>query len=275
MLDAARKAAGPLHRRESALLWVDLPTVLPPWDIPPEFLEPYFSDTTVPEEEEEPLLPWTGPVPLVVAPNDEATLLRLQRTYAAAVARLDTHLGVLFDGMRDKGWMQNWLIVLTAPYGLPLGDHGIVGFHRPWLHEELVHLPLLMCLPGGAEAGRRVAGLTQSVDVRATLLDALAHPSMHGRSLLPFCLGEMQSVRTEVFSTLRSDDAEEWALRTEGWSYLLPVSVPASDSPRSPQLYVKPDDRHEVNNVVQHHLELAEEMERKLRERPRNGMAES
>jgi hypothetical protein len=52
----------------------------------------------------------------------------------------------------------------------------------------------------------------------------------------------------------------EWMLRTPEWSFLLPVQ-----SPRPPQLFVKPDDRWEVNNVYQHHLEYAEGLERTLR----------
>jgi hypothetical protein len=43
--------------------------------------------------------------------------------------------------------------------------------------------------------------------------------------------------------------------------------VRSEDPPRGPQLYFKPEDRFEVNNVVQHNAELAEEMEGKLRER--------
>jgi hypothetical protein len=37
------------------------------------------------------------------------------------------------------------------------------------------------------------------------------------------------------------------------------------DPPRPAQLYVKPDDRWEVNNVLQHHLELSEHLEQTLR----------
>jgi hypothetical protein len=45
---------------------------------------------------------------------------------------------------------------------------------------------------------------------------------------------------------------------------LLPIR-PAAGEVRSPQLYVKPDDRWEVNNIRQHHLELAERLEQTLR----------
>ncbi|HEY1862046.1 MAG TPA: sulfatase-like hydrolase/transferase [Gemmataceae bacterium] len=272
ILEAARKAIVSLNRREHVLLWVDLPALLPPWEIPEEFLDLYFpeganADEAEEQEDEESLAPWKGAAPLTVAPEDDATLLRLQRTYAAAVSELDAHLGRLLETMSEKGWMQDWLVAITAPFGLPLGDHGAVGAHRPWLHEELVHVPLLLHLPGGAAAGMRVSGLTLCVDIPATVLDAMALPlpAMMGQSLLPLCRSEKKSVHSEIYTAMRSNDAEEWALRTREWSFLLPVRIPDDDAPRSPQLYVKPDDRHEVNNVVQHHSELAEEMERKLR----------
>ena len=44
------------------------------------------------------------------------------------------------------------------------------------------------------------------------------------------------------------------------------LAVPADDAPRGPQLYVKPDDRWEVNDLRQHNLDLVEEHEKTLRE---------
>jgi hypothetical protein len=44
----------------------------------------------------------------------------------------------------------------------------------------------------------------------------------------------------------------------------MPVSSSAGVAAES-ELYVKPDDRWEVNNVRQHHLELAERLEQTLR----------
>jgi arylsulfatase A-like enzyme len=270
ILGAAWKAIVSLNRRSKALLWVDVPALLPPWEVPDGFLDLYFvGESDEDEDSEESLLSWDGDAPSTVAPEDEATVLRLQRTYAAAVSQLDAQVGQLLEAMREKGSLQDWMVVITSPFGLPLGDHGVVGAHRPWLHEELVHLPLLLHLPGDEASGVRVSGLTQSVDLPATVLDAmrLPLPTMHGQSLLPLCRGQRESVHTEIYSALRSNEAEECAVRTKEWSFLLPVRIPEGDSSRGPQLFVKPDDRHEVNNVVQHNLELAETMEQNLRAR--------
>jgi arylsulfatase A-like enzyme len=272
VLVAACKAMGKVDRRKGEFLWVDITTLLPPWSIPEEFLDLYFPAESESREEDkgnkDALGPWTEPLPPRIADDNEKALLRLRRTYAAAVSHLDARLGPLLDSLEEEENARDWMVVLTAPYGLPLGDHGIVGGCRPWLHEELVHLPLLVRLPDAAEAERRVFGPTQSSDLPPTVLDAFGVPVLpaQGRSLLPLCRGEMDSIRAEAYTMLQLADAEEIALRTSEWAFLLPVRVPSKDPPRGPQLYVKPDDRFEVNNVVQHHSDLAAEMEGKLRE---------
>ena len=40
--------------RERWLLWVELATLLPPWNIPSDFLDPYFSDEPLEEDDDEP-----------------------------------------------------------------------------------------------------------------------------------------------------------------------------------------------------------------------------
>ncbi len=250
------------------LLWLDLPSLAPPWRVPEEMLEAYFVEAPEDEEDEErePLLPWLDPPVGSLEATDDATWDRLQFTYAALVSHLDEQLGGLFDGVRHRFPADDVLVCFTADCGLPLGEHGSVGWARPWLHEELVHVPLLMHLPGGAEAGRRMDALTQPVDLLPTLLDAfgIPIPPLHGHSLLPLVRGEIHPVRPYACSGLRTDDALEWAIRTPEWAFLLPLQV-APGAARGAQLYAKPDDRWEVNNVIQHHLELAERLERALR----------
>jgi arylsulfatase A-like enzyme len=258
---------------DRGLVWVELAGLLPPWDVPAEFLTPYFQEEAgdeegdEPEADEEPLEPLPDPVPGPVLPPADTTFQRLQRTYAGAVSSVDAGLGLLFEQLRERRLLDDLFVVVTADHGLPLGEHGVVGLCRPWLHDELIHLPLLVRLPGGAEAGRRVAALTQSVDLFPTLLDALGLPPApaHGYSLLPLLRGERDQVRPYACAGLRVGSAAEWALRTPDWSFLFPLPPAPDGPPRLPQLYVKPDDRWEVNNVRQHHLELAEHLEQTLR----------
>ncbi|HEY7155261.1 MAG TPA: hypothetical protein VH575_14965, partial [Gemmataceae bacterium] len=152
--------------------------------------------------------------------------------------------------------------------GPSLGEHGVVGPVRAEPHDEIIHLPLLVRLPGGAEAGRRVGALTQSVDLAAMLADWFQTPlpDAHGRSLLPLARGAIETIRPYACAGLQVGEAIEYALRTPEWAFLLPARSDADDGVRSPRLYVKPEDRWEVNDVLQHHLDLAEQLERTLRD---------
>src|SRR5262245_15198527 len=124
--------------------------------------------TQQPESLPEPVLPWSNPPTGPLDTSDPDALEWLHNSFAAVVTTLDAELGTLFDQLRARGLDQSAAWLVTSDLGYPLGEHGQIGLHRPWLHEELVHLPLLLRLPGAAEAGRHVYGFTQPPDVAPT-----------------------------------------------------------------------------------------------------------
>jgi arylsulfatase A-like enzyme len=284
-LDAVLEVVGAalerLERRDNWLLWIDLASLLPPWNVPAEYQEAYFREEAVEDEKDsdkadeeeeaeegEPLTPLTEiPVGPIDAADDHL-YLSLQTSYAAAVLYVDTGIGQLLQALEGLEGGDDILLMVTTDSGQSLGEHGIIGTCRPWLHDELIHLPLLLRLPGAAEAGRRVAALTQAVDLAPTLADWFQVPlaEVHGHSLLPLARGQVESIRPYAYIAMQVGEAIEYALRTPEWAFLLPIKSSADDAERSPQLYVKPDDRWEVNNVLQHHFELAEQLERTLRD---------
>jgi arylsulfatase A-like enzyme len=236
-------------------IWARWPSLVPPWRLPAELLDSYC------EEDDE---PWPDPpVGRLENPDD---LIALQNTYAAVVTYVDAQIGQVLDAAREPSDRADTLICLTAPHGIALGEHGVIGRARPSLHEELVHLPLVMRLAGGAHAGARVGGLTQPVDLFPTFLECLGitPPATHGHSLWPLIRGDRDQRRPHACSGARAGEAVEWSLRTQEWAFLLPAT--AVDTSRRPQLYVKPEDRWEVNDVRQHHLDLVETLEKTLRE---------
>jgi len=160
------------------------------------------------------------------------------------------------------------LLIFTSDRGQALGEHGVVGEVRPWLHDELLHLPLIVRLPGSAEAGGHVSALTQSVDVLPTLLESfgLGSAAVHGQSLFPLLRGQVDTVREYACAGLRVGEEREWAIRTPEWSYLSPQRPETTARSRQPRLYVKPDDRWEVNDISQHHPEVVERLGRTLRQ---------
>jgi arylsulfatase A-like enzyme len=253
LLAALKEALDRLTSCEDWLLRLDVSILLPPWSIPEEFLSRY---TTEAEEADEgqTLDSETGP-------------LTRQNRYAGVVTYLDEILEQALHEFEERGLLDKVLILVTSDSGQTVDEVTNPPASRLWLHEDLIHIPLIIRLPEKAEAGRRISALTQPVDLLPTLGEAfgLPMPAMHGHSLLPLARGQGKIIREYACAGLRRGGIVEWALRSPDWSFLLPVSAPAAEASIQPELYVKPDDRWEVNNVRQHHLELTERLEQTLR----------
>ncbi len=59
-------------------------------------------------------------------------------------------------------------------------------------------------------------------------------------------------------------DVAEFAIRTHLWHLIVPVEHDP-DEPRSPELFRKPEDRWDQNNVIEQHTEVADHLELTLR----------
>jgi arylsulfatase A-like enzyme len=229
-------------------VWVETDRLMPPWFAPPDVFEVYCEDLTDDAgEDADPLQPWGDPQVGWFDRDDLASWELLHRSFAATLTTFDADLGRIFEVLTAKRWDESANWVFTSDFGFPLGHHGLLGPHRPWLHEEFVHLPLIVRRPGGGE-GERVWAFTQPDDV------------------LPLVTGENtpNATRSQVISVCEIDGHREAALRTDTHAILLPLGTP-EDEPREPLLYEKPSDRWELNDVRQPNLGLADEMEAELR----------
>jgi arylsulfatase A-like enzyme len=238
------------------LLKIELAILLLPWRVPEPFTSAYEHLAETESEEGD------GEGAEARSPGEEAddAFVRLHNDYAKAVTYLDHELGILFDEL-DSGKLDDLLVVFTSDRGLALGERFLGQESQPLLHEEIVHIPLILRLPGQAEAGRRVFALTQPVDLLPTLLElfGIHAPAAHGYSLLPLLSGKAARVRSYACAGLRVGEAIVQALRTPEWNLLLSGDVAAP-----PKLFVKPDDRWEVNDVYQHHAELGDRLKQTL-----------
>ena len=269
-------------RRDPFMLWLDLFSPHGPWDPPQPYRDQYATaepdefeageEGDLVEDMEDAEIDLAEVAVLIDVPAgavgdviDEAELLRLRRTYAGTVTLVDRWLGVLQDALKRMGRMDDTLLVFTADQGEPLGEHGYVRRFRPWLYEELIHTPLIVRMPGGRFGGIRHQALVQTVDLLPTILAALGlppHAAVHGHDLLPLVRGEQTKVRDYACLGM---DVEEFAIRTHLWHLIVPIEPDPDDPPRGPELYRKPEDRWDQNNVVGQHSEVAEHLELTLR----------
>ena len=263
------------------LAWVDLFSPHGPWDPPVPYRDQYAAaepdefeadeEGDLVEEEGDDLSLEDVKVLIDVPPGavgdvlDESELLRLRRTYAGVVTMLDHQIGRLMDAMKRLGRLDDTLVVFTADQGEPLGEHGFVRRFRPWLYEELIHTPLIVRMPRGEFGGSRSAALVQTVDLLPTILSAMGLPpseDAHGHDLLPVIRGETSRIRDYACLGM---DGEEFAIRTPEWHLILPIEPDPEDPPRPPELYRKPEDRWDQNNIAAENAETAQRLELALR----------
>jgi arylsulfatase A-like enzyme len=91
--------------------------------------------------------------------------------YDAELAFLSASIGALLDELRRDGRYDATLVAITSDHGEHLGEHGLFD-HVFSLYEPLLHVPLLLRLPGGARAGTTDARPGQLTDLLPTLLAA-------------------------------------------------------------------------------------------------------
>ena len=85
-----------------------------------------------------------------------------QRSYAQSVVLMDRAIGYLLDGLEERGFLEDAVVVLTSDHGERLGeDHAFPGeFPNSRGHygnpsfDELLHVPLIVAPPVFADTSR-------------------------------------------------------------------------------------------------------------------------
>jgi arylsulfatase A-like enzyme len=107
--------------------------------------------------------------------------------YDGEVWFADKHIGRVLDAIASKPWGDRTAIIVTADHGEAFGDHGM-NMHGYELWESLVHVPLLVYVPGLEP--HHVAVKRGHIDVAPTILDIMKVDApepgeLRGRSLVP------------------------------------------------------------------------------------------
>ncbi|MFH2003108.1 MAG: sulfatase-like hydrolase/transferase [Planctomycetota bacterium] len=98
----------------------------------------------------------------------------LKGLYHEEIAYTDFHLGRLLDHLEKKGMTKNTLVIVTADHGEEFMRHGWIG-HTRTLYNELLHIPLIVSLPGTLPP-RTIDTPVSILDIVPTLMDLSATP---------------------------------------------------------------------------------------------------
>ena len=200
---------------KSFLLWAHFEGFRGHWDFPLSYRQRYQID-------EDP-----SPYPDVALPEifgnsiDPDVKQSIAEAYSGGVAVLDETLAGLLAFLQENGLDENTVLLFMSVRGFSLGEHNRIGSNGD-LYGENVHLPLLIRFPDGAFAGFRSQTLLQPTDV----FDLLTK-------------NDLPEEPAEVHSSLRI--GKEVIVTPDWFVYRKPTGD---------ELYVKPDDRWEANDVA-------------------------
>ena len=79
-------------------------------------------------------------------PRTEAEIKANIAAYYAMITHLDEQIGRVLKTLREKGMMENTIIVFAGDNGLAVGQHGLMGKQN--LYEHSIKVPLIFKGPG-------------------------------------------------------------------------------------------------------------------------------
>lgn len=177
-----------------------------------------------------------------------ADVTHLVAHYDGAVTYADMWLGIFLDSLRERGRLENTLVVVAGDHGESLGEHERFG-HGFGMYESILHVPLVVAGPGIASS-RVVTDVVGLVDVAPTVLELCGISPLHthqGRSLAPYLAGAAQPP-SEPGRVAFSYGADRYSIRTAR-HHLVFAILPRTGQLFDPRLHdirADPDERHNL-----------------------------
>jgi arylsulfatase A-like enzyme len=242
------------------LLWLHTRGMYGSWDAPLHLQE------TLLDEEDASAIDSVNPPNVVIGDQDDPDLaFRYACAYGSQIMVLDDCVDKVLETLETAADM--WVVSLLGTRGFPLGEHGRIGGIDGRMYAEQVHVPWMIRLPSLRGRLTRTAALASHCDLPATLAEAIGPAAgvdqrlFGGCSIAQFATSRRAPVRDSTISTspiARSIRTSSWCLREdigEGDDHFASHRF-TTDS----ELYVRPDDRWEANDVAKLCPEVVEEL---------------
>jgi arylsulfatase A-like enzyme len=99
----------------------------------------------------------------------EADFKDLRRHYYAKITMIDEQVGNIMKTLKERGLLDNTIIVFTSDHGDNMGDHQLM--FKWMMTEQTTRIPMMVRLPGAVRGGTIDNRLFTQMDIGPTLLD--------------------------------------------------------------------------------------------------------
>ncbi len=179
-------------------------------------------------------------------------------SYASNIRKTDEAMREAFEtlGVNDQT-----IVIATADHGEELFHHGGTGHRRHVsVYQELLHVPLIIRLPGRKGAGTVIDTPVSLIDIYPTVLDLIGEPipeEITGMSLKPLIEGKKIPART-LYSETKNKRGEARAIIEYPWKYIYNFTK------NKKELYNLEKDPGEKRNLKMQMKERVDEMHKRL-----------
>lgn len=204
----------------------------------------------------------------------------MTRSYWGTIRSVDDSVGRLYALLKERGELDNTILIFAGDNGLLNGEHGMVD--KRTMHEPSIRVPMVLRYPPlvAPNKPQAISQLTLHEDTAPSILElcgAQPLPSIHGRSWKTLVAGGDNSWRKSFHYAYNYEKQFPYTpnirgVRGERWKY---IRYPHGDGGRDrhqAELYDLANDPQESKNLIglpAHEklvLELQAELDRLLKE---------
>ena len=170
----------------------------------------------------DPHMPYEAPSPFKEAYADNP--------YFGEIAYTDLQIGRLVNHLKQKGLLENTIIIITGDHGDSFGEHDEIT-HGLFCYRSTTHVPLFFSIPLKDNESEKIHYPVSSVDILPTILTMLDIPlpknisgqnlldasprSIYSETYIPFesfYFSPVLSIKTDQFSFYKSSEFECYQL---------------------------------------------------------------
>ena len=261
------------HGEKPFFLWYHILNTHLPYNPEPWIINKFFNEEMIPNDKSRKRVDYVrnngvcvwGSVDFVPKEDQEA----IRGLYRGELYRADRMFNLLYHKLKALNLDTNTIVVLTADHGEELLEHGFIGHastaKRANVHDECIHIPLMIVLPGEIPQRLVIDQQVRSIDIMPTIFDlmGLEIPEyMQGKSLMPMIQDpdnaeERDAIVSTSYAGFKEDDPANIthfmrAVRNKQWKLI----IDDDNGEITQQLFNLQDDPGEHTDVAHQHPEV-------------------
>jgi hypothetical protein len=236
------------------MLWIHSRGLRGAWDAPYDYRR-IMCDEEDPEPPTD-VKPITFSVNKTTDPDD---VFGVACAIVGQIVVIDQALGELLGTLKELNFAKDTLVGLIGVSGYPLGEHGMVGGESGHLYAEALHSPCLFRLGDDLPVGVRFPTIMQPNEIGDWIVKWLVSESNEEskKSIQISLFDESIDTPDRIGAAIATGDSEHFVV-TPAWSCR--ITEGTSTTPNQTELFAKPDDRWEQNEVSVRATAVVEKM---------------